>query len=280
MRKLIFILLATFSLINYTYAEEEDKEDIGDVKVEIISEIDGVELGTWFNVAVKFEIEEGWHIYWKNPGDSGLQTEIEWEIPEGFKKVGKMMWDIPERIKWDGMVNYGFEEELVLIQQFQAINTKPGESYEFKADINWLICKEKCIPQDTSLTFEVAGADDNYWSDDRNMVLEKKQSMVNPKSIYFMEAKEDGDKIVIHGEKPLTHKFTELTIFPITQSVLSNAGKQEVTVNTQDFQVIIPKSEYFDKAPETLEIMVFAPEGFDSPENKAFEAEIKFNNDK
>ena len=71
-----------------------------------------MEPGSQLCVALALTMEEGWHIYWKNPGDSGLPTSIQWNLPEGFS-VEETKWPYPQRFETSGIVSFGYAGELV-----------------------------------------------------------------------------------------------------------------------------------------------------------------------
>ena len=66
------------------------------VTASIIAEHDSVAPGTSLWIALKLDIREGWHTYWRNPGDSGAATSITWTLPDGFS-AGEILWPYPER---------------------------------------------------------------------------------------------------------------------------------------------------------------------------------------
>ena len=119
--------------------------------VELISEYDAVVPGQSFDLAVRFDLEEHWHIYWKNPGASGLSTTIDWVLPESIE-AGEVQWPAPERIQLGGLMNYGYEEEAVFIVTLQAPeDLKLGSDLAITANLFWLICKETCLPGEAAL---------------------------------------------------------------------------------------------------------------------------------
>ncbi len=119
--------------------------------VELISEYDAVVPGQSFDLAVRFDLEEHWHIYWKNPGASGLSTTIDWVLPESIE-AGEVQWPAPERIQLGGLMNYGYEEEAVFIVTLQAPeDLKLGSDLAITANLFWLICKETCLPGEAVL---------------------------------------------------------------------------------------------------------------------------------
>ncbi|MBC8044689.1 MAG: thioredoxin family protein [Rhizobacter sp.] len=99
-----------------------------------------------FTVGVRFKIAPEWHLYWKNAGDAGLPIEVKWQLPEGFTASG-IQYPTPHKIVQAGIVAFGYENEVVLL----ATITPPKDfnasgKVSIKADLNWLVCQESCIP--------------------------------------------------------------------------------------------------------------------------------------
>ena len=130
-------------------------QTVGSATVELIAETDQVAPGQTFYLGLNFELEPHWHIYWKNPGASGLPVEIKWELPEGFM-AGEIQWPAPERIELGGLISYGFEDTVTLIVPIRAPETlELGKTLSIKADVFWLICKEVCLPGDASFDLDL-----------------------------------------------------------------------------------------------------------------------------
>src|SRR5260370_8572949 len=53
-------------------------------KARLVSEVSAIGPGQSFWVALEFDIRDGWHTYWRNPGDSGQATTLKWQLPPGF----------------------------------------------------------------------------------------------------------------------------------------------------------------------------------------------------
>lgn len=103
-----------------------------------------------FSSAIKagiyFNIRPGWHLYWINPGDSGMPPEITWNLPEGFK-AGEVIFPVPQKFTKSGQVTYGFTEELLLLCEIETpegFNPKAEEPFPINAMINWMVCRESC----------------------------------------------------------------------------------------------------------------------------------------
>ena len=124
-------------------------------QVELIAESSTVQSVQTFYVALDFKLEPHWHIYWKNPGASGLPVEIEWELPAGFT-AGEIEWPAPERIELGGLMNYGYEDAATLMVPIRAAEDLiEGEPVMLQAKVAWLMCEEVCVPGDASLRLEL-----------------------------------------------------------------------------------------------------------------------------
>lgn len=128
------------------------------VEAQLISEVETIQAGAPFWVALRLVHDPHWHTYWVNPGDSGLETMIEWDLPEGFG-AGEIQWPYPERIEMGGLVTYGFERDVLLMVEITPPDSLPDrESITLKARADWLECKEICLPggADVALTLSVS----------------------------------------------------------------------------------------------------------------------------
>ncbi|MGF1456481.1 MAG: protein-disulfide reductase DsbD family protein [Alphaproteobacteria bacterium] len=106
-------------------------------------------------MALRQTMIPGWHTYYKNPGDSGEPTVLEWSLPEGFE-AGEMGWPLPERLPYGPLVNFGFEDEAVLLVPVTVpAGLTPGARLPLEAHAYWLVCEEICIPQDAVLRLEL-----------------------------------------------------------------------------------------------------------------------------
>jgi DsbC/DsbD-like thiol-disulfide interchange protein len=129
------------------------------VKADLIAEVQSIRPGRSFSVGVLLEMEKGWHTYWLNPGDSGLPVVISWKLPPGFIP-GDIQWPYPFRFGSESVVNFGYEEEVLLITDIEASPTvNQGETIIIEADVEWLVCKEECLPGKASLSMRLAVED-------------------------------------------------------------------------------------------------------------------------
>lgn len=115
------------------------------VRLRLLSEVDSLAGGEEFLLGLSYKLSPHWHIYWKNPGDSGLATRADLIAPPGFE-VGPLLFPGPDRIMAPGdLVNFGYEREVVLFWRVRAPeDLGDATSFEFEAQSEWLVCKEEC----------------------------------------------------------------------------------------------------------------------------------------
>jgi thiol:disulfide interchange protein DsbD len=115
--------------------------------------------GQPFTVALRLKPEAGWHTYWRNPGDSGMATVIDWQLPPGFRS-GPILWPAPERFSEGTLTSYGYGGEVVLLTEIlpPATAAATGETVTLTARAEWLICRDICIPQGAEWTLALAVA--------------------------------------------------------------------------------------------------------------------------
>jgi thiol:disulfide interchange protein DsbD len=110
---------------------------------------------------VLLTISPGWHIYWINPGDSGLATAVQFELPPGFK-AGPVRFPVPQRFDQPGnVVNFGYEEEVLLVATVSPpANLPGGQPLKFAADVKFLCCNQVCILGSTKAQLPLEAATD------------------------------------------------------------------------------------------------------------------------
>jgi thiol:disulfide interchange protein DsbD len=128
------------------------------VEAELVPATTAAVPGQPLTVALRLKMREGWHTYWRNPGDSGLATTLAWTLPPGVK-AGPIDWPAPSALPAGPLVNYGYEGEIFLPTTLEIPrDAKAGASIPLAARADWLVCKETCIPEgaDLALAMPVA----------------------------------------------------------------------------------------------------------------------------
>jgi thiol:disulfide interchange protein DsbD len=150
MRRLLLPLLVLLATLAPAVAQIDHAPK---VVARLIADRLAVAPGGRLTVALEEDIRPGWHTYWSNPGDAGAPTEIKWTLPPGWK-AGAIEWPYPQRDPVGPLMDYGYEGKPWLLVELQApADAKPGEAAQLSAIVQWLVCREVCIPEDTALSF-------------------------------------------------------------------------------------------------------------------------------
>ena len=115
---------------------------------------DGVGPGKQVWVGLQIAHQPEWHTYWKNPGDSGLRTELDWQLPAGIT-AGDIAWPTPVKIPIGTLANYGFENTVLLPVPLTVATNFDATQLDIKLKAAWLVCKKECIPQEGDFTLSV-----------------------------------------------------------------------------------------------------------------------------
>ena len=116
--------------------------------------VDHFEPGKPFLASLQFRIAPEWHIYWENPGDSGIPATLAWSLPKGWQ-AGAIQWPVPRRIPVDTLVNYGYEGRPQLLIPLTPAEDTTGVA-PLKVKVEYLICKDVCIPESAELALDLA----------------------------------------------------------------------------------------------------------------------------
>ncbi|HEY5582718.1 MAG TPA: protein-disulfide reductase DsbD domain-containing protein, partial [Rhodoferax sp.] len=119
---------------------------------------DGIDAGKTVWLGLQLTHQPEWHTYWKNPGDSGLATTLQWTLPAGVT-AGEIAWPLPKKIPLGNLTNYGFDGTVLLPVPLSITSAfKPSllnNDLEIKLKANWLVCRLECVPQDGEFVLHV-----------------------------------------------------------------------------------------------------------------------------
>ena len=115
---------------------------------------DGAGPGQQIWLGLQLEHQPGWHTYWKNSGDSGLPTVLDWQLPAGVS-AGEIAWPTPKKIAIGSLANYGYENTVLLPVPLTVAPGFSASNIDIKLKAAWLICRKECIPQEGEFTFSL-----------------------------------------------------------------------------------------------------------------------------
>ena len=142
--RLIFLMLLLLA-VGLPAKAVSSSADAPHVHVELLVIPQGLNRGESANAGLYFKLESGWHIYWKNPGDAGEPPHIQWTLPVGIT-AGPLQFPAPKRLPLGPLMDYGYENEVLFPLQLRVANGINAGPATLHAKVDWLVCREACIP--------------------------------------------------------------------------------------------------------------------------------------
>ncbi len=166
--KICLLLGLTLSITTFAYSNpsdilplensSQDQQELpGDpAQFQLIAEENSFQADKSLSVAIKMTIADGWHSYWKNPGEMGMPIKINWTLPEGFA-VTELQWPTPTRFEQNGVIGYGYESEIIFLADIiPPKNLAVGESSTIEATAQWLACSDAtCLPGESQISLKI-----------------------------------------------------------------------------------------------------------------------------
>lgn len=218
------LLIGLFSLGVMSFAQRAMAEETQHVQASLISQYDAIVPYGETPIALKLDIEPGWHVYWQNPGDSGLAPVITWQNLAENLSIEIMPWPVPEKISTPPLASYGYKNQLLVPYNLHLEEAQPGRSVEVKALAEWLVCKEICLPEKQVVTLtlptaEVAKENGALYSLFKDTIKQLPETA--PEDI---AAETDGKLIDV----VLPNGVVEATFIPALEGTINDSASQTV----------------------------------------------------
>jgi len=225
------------------------------VEVELLTDANTIGAGESFWIGIRYEMEPGWHIYWKNYGDTGIPTEIEWILPEGFE-AGELHWPTPGTYLMSGLMNYVYEDEVILMAEVQAPTTlKPGDEVAVGARTHWLVCEDICIPGEAELTLNLPVGEKSVRD---NRVVEQfetqRKGWPRKSDLWTVrgEVVEDRVTLLIEANGEGLPPLENLYFFSESTAIDPSANQEVDTLEDGTYRMVLKLSSYHTEPVESL----------------------------
>jgi len=227
----------------------------------LVSEATAAVPGTRLTLGFLLEHDPHWHTYWRNPGDSGLPTELELTLPDGIK-AEPIAWPYPQRFELSDIVNFGYGERRLIPVSIMVPADYAAKSLPVRASANWLICEVECIPGKAEYALELPVAPtadvDSRWADDFAAAL----ADLPRAALATLAVAEDADAITLTlvgldaAAAPAQWQW-----FPETQEIVANGAQPQWQRAADGWQARWPKSEYFTALPADVALVAVDGDG-------------------
>lgn len=231
--------------------------------------------GTPLKIGIHLVMQPGWHVYWKNPGDSGLPVSIQWALPEGFT-AGEPQWPYPERLEVPPLMTYIFERDFFLpVTITPGQNLQDGADVPVKARLDWLVCAKECIPghADVAVTLTAKRTPsaktplwNRYWAE-----IEPKLPV--ERSDWSITAHMEQSSIVLSLVHPARKTLTDVYFFAHADNVVNHAAPQTLMRTADGYRLTIPRSTLNGPA-DKIQGVVTAKESWDEAKHTGLAIDV------
>ena len=228
------------------------------VRAELVAQApEGVAPGRPLWLGLQFTHRPDWHTYWKNPGDSGLPTELHWQLPPGMD-AGEIAWPVPRKIPIGHLANYGYEGQVLLpvpVTVSPAFNPGPlAKEVTLRLKANWLVCRQECIPEEGEFTLQLPIEGTTAL----HAAAFDAAARAHPVTIPAAEgsgARVDGDAVLLRvAGLPAALQGQQLEVFPETAGVTQTAATPSQQWDGAIWTARVPLSPDRSEGPEPLPV--------------------------
>ncbi|HXC96278.1 MAG TPA: thioredoxin family protein [Edaphobacter sp.] len=217
---------------------------------ELVSLAPAIAPGSTLQVGLVLTLEEHWHVYWINAGDSGEPPKITWTLPEGIT-AGAMQFPIPSRLPLGPLMDFGYEDEVAFPVRLTASSAvKPGPIH-LDAMVSWLVCREVCIPGKARLGIDLT-VDPNASAAPPVGALGEAIGLIPkplPSDLKFTVTGGQTDFVLTltTGKRETNAEF-----YPFNEEQIANAAPQPIESLSDGVRLRVRRSEDLKKLPATL----------------------------
>ena len=262
MRALKFWLLALLLAGPSAFALSSSTAASDNVKARLVSEVNSIGPSQVFWVALVLDIRDGWHTYWRNPGDSGEPTKLSWQLPPGYS-AGDIVWSTPHRFDVPPLVNYGYAKHAVYLVPITAPqDAKPG-TVTLAAKASWLVCSDVCIPEDADFQLNIPVGAQAGGLDPAATALfaDARSELPSPQPAQTSARIEGGQLIITLGKAwgPALSQIQSLAFFPYSEGSIDYGAPQTLTRSTDSIELSM-KVGYQPPKPGAIDGVLVATE--------------------
>jgi thiol:disulfide interchange protein DsbD len=217
--------------------------DVAHLHVQLIVLPQGLNRGEPAPAGLYFKLEPGWHVYWKNAGDSGEPPHMRWTLPEGIT-AGPLQFPAPQRLPLGPLMDFGYEDEVLFPFALNVAKTANPGPATLHAKVDWLVCREVCIPGKAELE-EIRPVADHAIkavSLSSDAGLFKRLSSRIPKPLpasakAAFQPTPQGFRLAVETGK----RETSALFFPADQDILDYPAPQKFTATAKGFTLDLKK---------------------------------------
>ncbi|MBS0391005.1 MAG: thioredoxin family protein [Proteobacteria bacterium] len=230
------------------------------VRAELVAQApEGVGPGKPLQLGLLFTHTPEWHTYWRNPGDSGLPTQLAWQLPAGLD-AGEIAWPVPRKIPIGHLANYGYEGQVLLpvpVTVSPAFNPGPlAREVTLRLKASWLVCRQECIPEEGDFTLQLPLAGTTALNAAAFDAAAKAHPVPLPTQDGSGARVEGGALLLRVAGLPAALQGKALGVFPETTGVIETAATPTQQWEGAVWTARVPLSRERSEGPEPLPMVL------------------------
>ncbi len=195
-------------------------------------------------------LDDKWHVYWVNAGDSGNPPTITWTLPKGVT-AGPILYPAPSRLPLGPLMDFGYEDEVAFPVKIGVDRSVPAGPIHLDAKITWLVCREVCLPGKAHMGLDLNVAPGAPTSSGSGPIAEALDNIPKPLPANMKVAVTGGKSdfvVALTAGKPVpTAEF-----YPFDADEIQNAADQGIEPSKTGIQLRIPRSAELTALPPVL----------------------------
>lgn len=217
------LLISSFFISSLIFAEPINT---GHAEVSLVKNTQ-ISTNGIVHIGIKMDMQEGWHTYWVNPGDSGGAIDVKWILPDG-NSASDVIYPAPHRIPYPPLMTFGYENQIIFPIDLSLIDL--NQDIDITVNINFLICADVCIPESALIktTLNTINEDVNLskWRDQVPSVIMPNISSVNANNLELRFS--------------YNKKIDDIYFFPIDENIFIYNPTQDLINEENNWLLKVP----------------------------------------
>lgn len=238
------------------------------LQIKLVANTTHIQPGQPFEVALHLQHPRHYHTYWKHPGVVGVPTQMDWQLPKGWK-ADPIQWPAPKMVNMFTIRAQGYHGDVLLPIRITPPKTISDTTVTLQGRASWMCCYKECNPGTTVLSLtlpvrnEAAEPDANWDAQFRKTHANIPQPLTGWTTQASINSKTQEITLTLKPE-PATagyaRKIREITFFAADDLVNPDI-EQPMQVNPDgSYTLKLKVSEYFSgKLPDHLNGLVMTP---------------------
>ncbi len=218
---------------------------------ELVSLAPAIAPGSTLQVGLVLTLEEHWHVYWINAGDSGEPPKITWTLPDGIT-AGPMKFPIPSRLPLGPLMDFGYEDEVAFPVQLTAASSVGPGPIHLDAKVSWLVCREVCIPGKAHLGLDLTVSPDATAPAQTVGALGEALTLIPKPLPADAKFSVTGGKTDFVLNLTTGKRETNAEFYPFDEDQIANAAPQQIEPLSNGVRLRVRRSEDLKTLPATL----------------------------